>query len=119
MPHFEAVPDDSFLKLVQAIRPPAGAPSISSGTLLPGGKAAAAAALASVPPALANHPKFHIQRVLGRGGMGMVYLAQHRVMERQVAIKVINENFLDHPDALQRFYAEVRNAAKLHHPNII
>src|SRR4051794_17171499 len=112
-------PGDSFVRLVQAVRPPAGVPSVSSGTVLPGTRGAPPADLAAVPPALASHPKFQVLRVLGQGGMGTVYLAQHRVMERPVAIKVINQTLLDRPEALQRFYAEVRSAARLHHPNIV
>jgi serine/threonine protein kinase/formylglycine-generating enzyme required for sulfatase activity len=73
---------------------------------------------ANVPPELANHPKFRIVRELGRGGMGVIYLAQHRVMEKPVALKVINPSFLDHPNALARFHAEVKAAGKLDHPNI-
>ena len=72
-----------------------------------------------VPAQLAEHPKFRVLRQLGRGGMGVVYLAEHRIMERKVAIKVINKAFLDNAEALQRFHAEVRSAAKLGHPNIV
>jgi formylglycine-generating enzyme required for sulfatase activity len=56
---------------------------------------------------------------LGRGGMGVVYRAEHRLMERLVAIKVINQRLLDRPEALERFRREVKAAAKLIHPNIV
>ena len=48
-----------------------------------GGETGAASAVppANVPPELANHPKFRIVRELGRGGMGVIYLAEHRVLE--------------------------------------
>jgi hypothetical protein len=72
-----------------------------------------------LPPELADHPRFRVVRELGRGGMGVVYQAEHRMMERRVAIKVINRALLDHPDALARFHAEVKAAAKLAHPNIV
>ena len=72
-----------------------------------------------VPTQLAEHPKFRILRQLGRGGMGVVYLAEHPIMERKVAIKVVNKAFLKNAEALQRFHAEVRSAAKLGHPNIV
>src|SRR5438046_169149 len=42
---------------------------------------------ADLPPALRDHPRYRVIRPLGRGGMGLVYLAEHRVMERLVAIK--------------------------------
>src|SRR5262249_32452304 len=73
-----------------------------------------------VPPELADHPRYRILRELGRGGMGVVYQAQHRLMERLVAIKVINKSLLDQPEALERFHQEVRAAAALpSHPNIV
>jgi serine/threonine protein kinase/formylglycine-generating enzyme required for sulfatase activity len=71
-----------------------------------------------VPPELANHPRYRIIRKLGQGGMGVVYLAQHKVMDDPRAIKVISQSFVDHPDALARFHREVKAAAKLKHPNI-
>jgi tRNA A-37 threonylcarbamoyl transferase component Bud32 len=72
----------------------------------------------AVPPALANHPKFRIVRELGRGGMGVIYLAEHRVMEKRVALKVINPSVLDNAGALARFQGEAKAAGRLDHPNI-
>jgi serine/threonine protein kinase len=72
-----------------------------------------------LPSELANHPKFLILAELGRGGMGVVYKAQHRFMEILVALKVINKSLLDNPGALERFDREVRAAAKLDHPHIV
>src|SRR4029077_4102453 len=76
------------------------------------------AAPENLPPELANHPKFRIVRELGRGGMGVIYLAEHRVLEKPVALKVINPTVLDNPDAVARFQGEARAAGKLDHPNI-
>jgi hypothetical protein len=75
--------------------------------------------LAELPPALREHSRYRIVKTLGRGGMGVVYLAEHRVMERLVAIKVISRVLVDRPEALERFHREVRTAAKLDHPNIV
>ena len=72
-----------------------------------------------VPPELATHPKFRIVGLLGRGGMGVVYKAEHRIMKRPVAIKVINKGLLENAEALQRFHGEVRAAARLNHPHIV
>jgi WD40 repeat protein len=106
--------------------PVAGAPGLSGAVQAPGPSATALPSLpqtptpaAAVPAALASHPKFKVLRPLGQGGMGAVFLAEHRVMERPVAIKVVNRALLDQPEALQRFFAEVRAAAKLSHPNIV
>jgi eukaryotic-like serine/threonine-protein kinase len=75
--------------------------------------------VADLPPELANHPRFRILRELGRGGMGAVYLAEHRLMERWVAVKVINKSQLDRSDALPRFLSEIKAAAQLNHENIV
>jgi serine/threonine protein kinase len=72
-----------------------------------------------LPPELANHPKYRFVRELGRGGMGVVYHAVQTLMDRPVAIKVINPEVLAHPNALPRFQAEAKAAAGLDHPNII
>ncbi|HMF16132.1 MAG TPA: protein kinase, partial [Gemmataceae bacterium] len=71
------------------------------------------------PFELADHPRYRVVRLLGQGGMGAVYLAEHRHMGRSVALKVINPDLLNHPRSLPRFQQEVRAAAKLDHPNIV
>src|SRR5262249_13387753 len=72
-----------------------------------------------VPEELTRHPRYRVLRLLGQGGMGAVYLAEHRRMGRAVALKVINPRLLSHPGALSRFQQEVRAAARLDHPNIV
>jgi uncharacterized protein (TIGR03067 family) len=72
-----------------------------------------------VPPTLVAHPKYRVVRRLGTGGMGTVWLAEHAVMNRLVAIKMIRPDLLAKPGATDRFLREVRAAAKLHHPNIV
>jgi hypothetical protein len=93
-------------------------------TLPPRQGAAAAAgvaptAAAAAPPALLNHPRYRILRLLGQGGMGAVYLAEHLVMGRQVALKTINAQLLAGADAVARFRREVMAVAKLTHPNVV
>lgn len=56
---------------------------------------------------------------IGKGGMGVVFKAQHAVMDRVVALKVMSRALLDNPQAVARFNREVRTAAALNHPNII
>ena len=51
--------------------------------------------------------------------MGAVYLAEHGVMQRLVALKVINREYTANPAAVERFRREIRAAARLHHPNIV
>jgi serine/threonine protein kinase len=56
---------------------------------------------------------------LGEGGMGQVFKAQHRRMERLVALKILPPAAMKSPDAVQRFQREVKAAARLSHPNIV
>ncbi len=60
-----------------------------------------------------------IGRRLGRGGMGDVFLAEHRSMGRQVAMKVLQPQWLRRAGGIDRFYEEVRAASRLLHPNIV
>jgi hypothetical protein len=73
----------------------------------------------NLPPALANHPRYHPVRLLGHGGMGAVWLAEHRVMGRQVAVKAIRPEFISKPGAADRFRREAHAAGQLRHPNIV
>jgi WD40 repeat protein len=74
---------------------------------------------ADLPPPLLDHPRYKIVELLGTGGMGAVYKAQHRVMERVVALKVLSRAITERPEAVERFHQEVKAAARLAHPNIV
>jgi serine/threonine protein kinase len=56
---------------------------------------------------------------LGAGGMGQVYRARHRTMDREVAVKILPKRLSSDPLAVERFYAEVRAQGRLMHPNIV
>ncbi len=56
---------------------------------------------------------------LGAGGMGVVFLAEHMQMRRQVAIKVLPMHFEQDQRLLHRFMTEIRTVARLQHPNIV
>ena len=79
----------------------------------------AQAAATQVPPELAAHPRYRILEFLGAGGMGTVFKAEHRLMERVVALKIIRKDRLSNPDSVARFRREARAAARLSHPNIV
>ncbi len=51
--------------------------------------------------------------------MGVVYLARNRIMDRREVLKVVSSHLMNRRGVLDRFLAEIRNAAKLHHPNIV
>ena len=73
----------------------------------------------AVPTFLLNHPRYHVERFLGRGGMGTVFLAQHRALERPVALKIIRPELLADPAVVERFRCEVKAAASLNNPHIV
>ena len=63
--------------------------------------------------------KYRLLELLGVGGMGAVYLCEHKFMKRLVALKVLPVEKLADPTALMRFYREARAVAALDHPNIV
>jgi serine/threonine protein kinase len=63
--------------------------------------------------------KYRVLERLGSGGMGSVYLCEHTLMRRRVAVKVLPTNKANDPSALERFYREARAVAALDHPNIV
>jgi eukaryotic-like serine/threonine-protein kinase len=63
--------------------------------------------------------EYRLLREVGRGGMGVVYEAEHRALGRHVALKVLPSRAALDPLCLQRFRREARAAARLHHTNIV
>jgi tRNA A-37 threonylcarbamoyl transferase component Bud32 len=100
----------------------------NSGTSLPVARAAVALAVSSIAErddatrelltvALGN--QYHIIRELGRGGMGAVYLAREKALDRLVAIKVLRSELAASADSRERFRREARIVANLSHPGIL
>lgn len=63
--------------------------------------------------------KYELRGVLGKGGMGAVYLAFDPLIEREVAVKVLFTETSSAPAALQRFLGEARAIGKLNHPHVV
>jgi len=63
--------------------------------------------------------KYRIERQLGKGGMGAVYLATHLGTDRPVAIKVIMPQFTRNEEFVERFRREAKAAGRMRHPNIV
>src|ERR1043165_3131344 len=63
--------------------------------------------------------KYKILERLGSGGMGQVFLCEHKLMRRRVAVKVLPTARAKDSSALERFSREARAAAALDHPNIV
>jgi WD40 repeat protein/serine/threonine protein kinase len=79
--------------------------------------------LLDLPRQLRDHPQYEILRELGRGGMGVVYLAMNKQLRQPEVLKVMNATLLGKEGAADRFLREMRLAAKLSrpqpHPNIV
>jgi len=88
----------------RALRAPSVAEQASSGAL-------------AIGTVLLN--RFQIDRLIGRGGMGAVYLATDRQIGEQVALKVISSSLAEDPTAADRFRREASAARKITHPNVI
>jgi serine/threonine protein kinase len=63
--------------------------------------------------------KYKVMERLGQGGMGSVYLCEHKFMRRRAAVKVLPAAKAEDPSSLERFYREARAVAALDHPNIV
>ena len=71
-------------------------------------------------PALLEHPDYEIIRELGRGGMGVVYLAHNRLMGRTEVLKALDHSLIERSSMQDRFLREISAARlRLRHPNIV
>lgn len=63
--------------------------------------------------------RYCIIKLLGSGGMGKAYLAHDEILERDIAIKLLDHRYAESTEFVERFKREARSAASLSHPNII
>ena len=63
--------------------------------------------------------RYELGRMLGRGGMAEVYAAHDRLLDREVAVKVLRERFREDAAFTARFQDEARHVARLAHPNLV
>src|SRR5256885_2878073 len=70
-------------------------------------------------PKIPDIGKYHIIELIGEGAMGVVYKATDSVLDRTVAIKVMNESIARQEDLRKRFLHEAQAAASLQHPNVV
>ncbi len=114
--------EDTFVGLVRQMRDkvvPAGDATIATADHSGPRIEVAADSPPEIPADLAHHARYRIVDLLGTGGMGAVYKAEHRLMQRLVALKVINPKFTLSAQAVERFRREAQAAARLDHPNIV
>ena len=63
--------------------------------------------------------RYRVLRKLGEGGMGVVYLAEHILIEKKVALKILGEDFARKADLVARFMQEAKAASRIGHENIV
>jgi eukaryotic-like serine/threonine-protein kinase len=63
--------------------------------------------------------RYRVHRLLGEGGMGQVYLAEHEAIEKKVALKVLRPEYSIKPDIVARFQQEAISASRIKHPNVL
>ena len=72
---------------------------------------------AEAPPTAIG--RYRVERVVGKGGFGLVYLAHDEQLQRSVAIKVPHRKLVDRPETAELYLTEARTVAKLDHPHIV
>jgi len=73
----------------------------------------------AISPGTDFGPRYHIEKLLGQGGMGRVYKAHDKELNRTIAIKVVRQGVMGEADALNRFKQELVLASKISHKNIL
>src|SRR3954470_23855859 len=63
--------------------------------------------------------RYRIQKLLGEGGMGQVYLAEHIAIEKRVALKILRGEFAAKGEIVKRFQQEAISASRIKHPNVL
>jgi serine/threonine protein kinase len=107
-----AVPDDALFALLQDRgRTPVPHPGLLGKDTVRGP--------AATPPELIGHPRYRLLERLGAGGMGEVFKAEHRLLARAVALKIINKQLTSSAAIVERFRREMRAVARLSHPNLV
>lgn len=85
----------------------------------PGARASDAASDPMEPGHSLTFGRFQVERELGRGGYGVVYLAYDPILRREIALKLPRPEVLAGGDSHQRFVREGQTAARLHDPNLV
>ncbi len=104
---------------ITAISPPSAGLSRQRSTSTAGDSVHTGIRRSPSPAGPPEIPGYDILSRIGEGGMGTVYLATHRVLQRQVAIKVLKPQLAEDPLFVERFLREARLAASIAHPNVV
>ena len=90
-----------------------------SGEARSAGRALAAESSAVPSDPLVIDGRYRLLRLIGIGGMGAVYEAQHVAIGKRIAVKVMHQQFSQHPDLVERLRREAQAASRIGHPNIV
>jgi serine/threonine protein kinase len=101
------------------VRPAARDGAANGKTPIRGEAGCGGAPAGQIPPELLNQDRYRVVEVVEVGGMGTVFKAEHLLMKRPVALKVINPTFVQNAQMRERFYKEIQAAARLAHPHIV
>ena len=63
--------------------------------------------------------RYELEEVVGHGGMSTVYKAHDSLLERNVALKILHQQYTEDEEFVERFKREARSVAQLQHPNIV
>lgn len=63
--------------------------------------------------------RYKVQQLIGEGGMGAVFLVEHNVIRKRLALKVLNREMMRNPEMVARFEREALAAAHIDHPNVV
>ena len=118
-----AAPAASPLAAPAAVSPPA-APAAAAPAAKPAGVRSAAPLEEILEPVAVDEERrrlggYRLDKLLGRGGMGAVYLALQESLNRPVALKILSPRLAADADFVRRFQEEARAAAALNHPNVV
>lgn len=105
---------------IASARTASGATPTSAATLVEGVSEKAALTLSSLEPGTVLGRRYEIRRVLGSGGMGMVFQAHDRDLDEPVALKILRPEIASmDPQILERFKTEIRVARRIAHRNVV
>src|SRR5215213_10672378 len=63
--------------------------------------------------------RYRVSKRLGEGGMGVVYLARHIVLDKPVALKILHDDYGRRPELVQRFLHEAKAASRVRHEHVV
>jgi len=109
-------PSDRLTEVPPVVRSP---PCRAQQRSTPGYCAECGQSMDQLPPGTVIGGKWVIDRLLGTGGMGRVYLAHHQTINRPCAVKVLHRRYLNNRNIIKRFKAEAMAAGRLSHPNVV